>query len=172
MQEILIKTATEQDASLIADLSRQTFYDTFAPYNSAEDMDQFMREKFTHQQLVNEVGKPDSIFLLAYNNDEAVGYARLRKSTNPSELGNVPAIEIARIYAVHHAIGKGVGRSLMQHCIEVAREAGKQVIWLGVWEKNLKAIDFYARWGFEKFGEHEFLLGSDAQTDWLMKKII
>src|SRR5687767_1717742 len=130
MSDIIIKTATTQDADLIATMSRQTFYDTFAPTNSAEDMDRFMNERFTHQNLVKEVGEPDSVFLLAYSNNEAVGYARLRNAANPPELGDAPAIQIARIYATQQAIGKGVGRALMQHCIALAREAGKQVVWL------------------------------------------
>jgi ribosomal protein S18 acetylase RimI-like enzyme len=133
-------------------------------------MDKFMAEQFTYPRLMEEVGKPESIFLLAYYNNEAVGYARLRKSANPDRLGDMPAIEIARIYAVQEAIGKGVGKALMQECMAIAGKEGKQLIWLGVWEKNLKAIDFYSRWGFEKFGEHEFVLGDDVQIDWLMKK--
>jgi ribosomal protein S18 acetylase RimI-like enzyme len=46
----------------------------------------------------------------------------------------------------------------------------KDNIWLGVWEHNHQAIKFYTTWGFEKFGDHLFLLGDDPQTDWLMKK--
>lgn len=172
MNEIIVKKATIQDADLIAALSRQTFYDTFAHHNTTEDMDKFMNEQFTHQRLMEEVGAPGNEFLLAYHNTEPVGYARLRKGSNPAALGDLPAIEIARIYAVQHIIGKGVGSSLMQRCIAVAKETGSQVIWLGVWEKNQQAIDFYTRWGFEKFGDHTFMLGNDQQTDWLMKKVL
>jgi ribosomal protein S18 acetylase RimI-like enzyme len=169
---ITIKRATIQDAELIADLSRETFYETFAKDNSAEDMDKFMNEQFTREKLVEEVGQPGNIFLLAYNQTEVAGYARLRRSKNPPQFADIPTIEIARIYALGHKIGKGVGSSLIQHCIDIAREEGIQLIWLGVWEKNQRAIDFYSRWGFEKFGEHSFLLGNDAQTDWLMKKAL
>ena len=85
-------------------------------------------------------------------------------------LGNRNSIEIARIYAATNAIGKGVGKTLMQKCIEIAQEKKKDVLWLGVWEKNNRAIDFYIKWGFEKFSTHIFMLGDDPQTDWLMKK--
>jgi ribosomal protein S18 acetylase RimI-like enzyme len=81
-------------------------------------------------------------------------------------------MEIARIYAVSSSIGKGVGSQLMTECLRAARERGKQLVWLGVWEKNERAIQFYTRWGFEKFGEHVFMLGNDAQTDFLMKKLL
>lgn len=79
-------------------------------------------------------------------------------------------IEIARIYATTNSIGKGVGKALMQESIKMATEKKKQVVWLGVWEKNQRAIEFYTRWGFEKFSTHIFMLGDDPQTDWLMKK--
>jgi len=170
MNEIIIKEATTADAALIADLSRQTFYEAFAGDNTKENMDQFMNESFNRQKLIEEVGAEGSVFLLAYQHDEAVGYARMRETTNPLLTENERAIEIARIYALQKSVGKGVGKALMQQCINKAKERGAGLIWLGVWEKNHKAIAFYTKWGFEKFGDHVFMLGNDAQTDWLMKK--
>lgn len=169
---LLIRYATNDDAQLIADISHQTFYETFAAGNSKEDMDKFLNEQFTKGKLMLEVGAPENIFLLAYDNEEIAGYAKLRDSKAPLLLGNSNALEIARIYAMTHLIGKGIGRALMQACIDIAKEKGKEVIWLGVWEKNQRALDFYARWGFEKFDETGFLLGNDLQTDWLMKKVV
>lgn len=172
MNDISIKEAITADAGLIADLSRKTFYDAFAADNTQEDMDQFMNEQFTREKLMAEVGAAGNVFLLAYAGDEVVGYVRLRETTNPLLIANGPAIEIARIYAMQHSIGKGVGSALMQRSIEIARQKNAHIIWLGVWEKNQKAISFYTKWGFEKFSEHVFMLGNDAQTDWLMKKAL
>ena len=165
-----IKMATNADAELIADMSRKTFYETFVSQNTKENMDKFMNESFTKEALMEEVGEPGNIFLLAYDEKEPAGYVRMRENNNPPELGNRNSIEIARIYAATNAIGKGVGKTLMQKCIELAREKKKEVLWLGVWEKNNRAIDFYIKWGFEKFSTHIFMLGDDPQTDWLMKK--
>ena len=167
---ITIRMATKEDGELIADMSRQTFYDTFAPYNSKQDMDKFMNEQFTRDMLIQEVGAPGNIFLLAYEGENPVGYARVRENNNPPSLGSSNAIEIARIYAVSSSIGKGIGKLLMQRCIDIAKEKETEFVWLGVWEKNQRAIDFYIKWGFEKFADHDFILGNDAQKDWLMKK--
>jgi ribosomal protein S18 acetylase RimI-like enzyme len=169
---ISIRVATRNDAALIADLSRVTFYETFAGQNTKENMDKFMNEQFTRDKLMKEVGTDSNIFLVAEVNGETVGYARLRESPEPKELKEKPAIELARIYSVQSRIGKGVGSALMEKCIEVAIQQNKKTIWLGVWEKNEHAISFYERWGFEKFSEHEFILGDDVQTDWLMKKAL
>ena len=94
----------------------------------------------------------------------------MRDGEKHSEFNGFTSIEIARIYALKKSIGKGVGRELMQKCISIAREMNRDIIWLGVWEKNERAIQFYRKWGFEKFAEHEFILGNDVQTDWLMYK--
>ena len=170
MSTITIRLATPADAALVADLSRQTFYDAFAADNTPEDIEKFMNEQFTREKLMAEVTDPASIFLLAMMGDEVAGYARIREAPNPPELGDAAAIEIARIYAVTTTIGKGVGSALMQHCLTIAQEKQKKVVWLGVWEHNRRAIDFYTKWGFRKFGDHVFVVGNDPQTDWLMKK--
>lgn len=165
-----IREATATDAALIADLSRQTFYDTFAPHNTAADMRKFLDEQFTHGRLMLEVGRTGNTFLLAYCGNEVAGYAKLRETHTPAALAGTPALEIARLYACKPFIGKGAGSLLMQHTLTLARQKEKTVVWLCVWEKNQRAIDFYTRWGFEKFGDIDFVLGNDVQNDWMMKK--
>ncbi len=169
---LTVRYATNRDAGLIADISRQTFYETFAVDNRKEDMDKFLSEQFTKGKLMMEVGSPENIFLLAHNGDEVAGYAKLRDAKQPEKLNNLKAIEIARIYAMTNMIRKGVGNLLMQTSISIAKEKGKEIIWLGVWEKNIRAIEFYRKCGFEKFDVSDFLLGDDVQCDWLMKKTL
>ncbi len=167
---VVIKEATPADAALIAEISRQTFYDTFAPQNSKEDMEKFLAEQFTTEALIKEVGAENNTFLLAYLEGAVAGYVRLHSGDAPQSLATKNAIEIARLYAVSGMIGKGVGKALMQASINEAIEKEKEIIWLGVWEKNVRAISFYQQWGFQKFDEHDFILGTDKQRDWLMKK--
>jgi diamine N-acetyltransferase len=170
--KIDICLAGTEDAGLIADLSRQTFYDTFASQNTPADMDKFMNEQFTKEALMIEVGNEENIFLLASVDNEIAGYVKLRDGKTRPEFENISSIEIARIYAVSKKIGKGIGSAMMQECIAIAKKKNKEVIWLGVWKENKMAIDFYKRWGFEIFGEQDFLLGNDWQKDWLMKRIV
>jgi ribosomal protein S18 acetylase RimI-like enzyme len=167
-----LRYATKDDAALLADISQQTFYDTFAADNTAEDMTKFLNEQFTKGRLMLEVGAPENIFLLAYYGDDVAGYLKLREGKKLAALNGMASLEIARIYVIKDFIGKGVGKLLMQAALDIAKEQGKEVIWLGVWEHNQRAIAFYTSWGFEKFGEVDFLLGNDLQRDWLMKKNI
>jgi hypothetical protein len=103
-----IRLAGAVDASLIADMSRRTFHDSFAEQNTPEDIAQYMDTQFTREQLMAEVGQPGNNFLLAYVDDQPVGYARLREHDPPPEMGDGAALEIVRIYAEKDAIGKGV----------------------------------------------------------------
>lgn len=169
MSLVTVRYATPADAELIADMSRTSFHEAFASDNTKEDMDIFLNEQFTKEALMKEVELNDGIFMLAYIDEEPIGYARLRLKNN---LAHEQAVEIARIYALDKAIGKGVGKALMLECIHKAKELQMKYIWLGVWEKNQRAISFYQHWGFEQFGHHQFLLGTDLQTDLLMKKLL
>ena len=171
-EKIIIRVANKNDAEVIADISRETFYDSFASYNTEENMNKFMNRQFTKEKLMAEVDTPGNIFLMAYINNELAGYVRMTENDNPKELGNADAMEIVRIYSVQKKIGKGVGKALMQYCIDIAKQKEKKLIWLGVWEHNKRAIAFYTKWGFEKFSEHIFLLGDEQQTDWMMKKML
>lgn len=167
------RIATAADAGLIADLSRRTFHDAFAAHNSPQNMHKFMTEQFTREGLMEEALAAPSMFIIAEIMREPAGYARLRETSGPpAGLDGLPSIEIARIYALQSVLGKGVGHALMAKCIAIAGELGRKVVWLGVWEHNQRAIAFYRRWGFEKFGEHDFLLGDDLQKDWLMRKML
>lgn len=167
-----VRLATKQDAKLIADISQLTFKETFGAANTERDMEIFLTEQFTKGKLMMEVGAGNNIFMLAYLGDKIAGYLKLRTGFEPPLLRRQKAMEIARLYAMPDMIGKGVGALLMRQAIETAKQQGYKRLWLGVWEKNQRAIDFYTRWGFHKFGETDFLLGTDVQLDWLMQKPI
>jgi diamine N-acetyltransferase len=170
IETVFVREAGVKDAGLIADISRQTFHESFASENTKANMDKFMNEQFTREKLMAETKDPGNIFLLAFTDKDPVGYCKMRDWNGPNEQGDHTALEIARIYVVQKKIRCGIGKLLMQNCIEIGKEKGKQVIWLGVWERNVKAIEFYTKWGFQKFSEHIYMLGDEPQTDWLMKK--
>ncbi len=161
---------TADDAELVALFSRKTFYDSFAADNTEENMNLFMNEVFTTDRLKAQVGAPGNYFILAFVQHELAGYTRVVEAAAPKELAKTATIELARIYTDKAFIGKGIGAALMENCIALSRQLNKKVLWLGVWEHNARAIRFYEKWGFEKFGTHIFRLGNDPQTDWLMKK--
>ena len=171
MAEITIRKATIADAALIADMSRESFAATFAAGNKPEDIEIFLDQQFTKAALMAEVGTPGNTFLIAFSGDEPAGYVRLRKAVCKTWPAENP-LEIARLYAMPEMVGKGVGKFMMTYCIDFASANGHDLLWLGVWEHNARAIHFYQSFGFEKVATQDFLLGNDLQTDWVMKREI
>lgn len=102
--------------------------------------------------------------------EKILGFLKLNFGNAQTEQKCENSLEIQRIYVLKTAKGRGIGSSFMSLAQEIALEKKFSCIWLGVWEHNEKAKEFYAKKGFYKFGEHIFTLGSDQQTDFLMKK--
>jgi ribosomal protein S18 acetylase RimI-like enzyme len=163
-----IRRAKAEDAVLIADLSRETFYESFQAFNTPGNMEKFMNEQFSREKLIGEFYDPKNTFLLACQEERVLGYTKLRVSDEESDRPSPDSLEIVRIYAVSDSIGKGIGSLLIKEAIEFAKMKKFSTIWLGVWEHNARAIAFYERWGFRRFGEHVFMLGDDPQTDFLL----
>jgi ribosomal protein S18 acetylase RimI-like enzyme len=166
---ITVREAGIEDADLISRLATETFYETYSWYNTKENMEAYTRMHFNPDQTHKELSQTENCFLLAEDSERAIGYAKLRNVETPTELQGKKHIEIERIYVVRSYQDKKVGYAIIKKCIEKAQQKDLDVIWLGVWERNEKAIAFYERVGFRKFGMHNFQLGDDTQIDYLLK---
>lgn len=171
-ESVDIRIATPADAEALAALAERTFRDTFAADNAAGDMEAYVGESFSPDRVRAELADGANTFLLAFvgGGDLPAGYAKLRTGTaEPCVTGPAP-VELQRIYVDRIAVGRGVGAALMRASLEEAREAGHRTLWLGVWERNVRAIAFYEQWGYATVGEHVFRLGSNDQRDLIMER--
>jgi ribosomal protein S18 acetylase RimI-like enzyme len=153
-------------------ISINTFSETFAATNTPEDLQQYLDTAFATERLTSELENPESMFYLAWVEGQVAGYLKLNVGQAQTELQEPGGLEVERIYVLNNFQGKGVGQQLFATALAVAKERYAQYIWLGVWEHNVKAIRFYEQLGFVPFDQHVFVLGSDAQTDILMKKML
>lgn len=170
MNTISIIPITSSDVLALQKISKQTFIEAFTDANTPEDMELFLAKHFESQKLLRELEEKDSLFYFAQTAEgQPVGYLKLNIGQAQSEFQTADALEIERIYVLQAFHGKKVGQILMEKSLQVAKEMGKTYIWLGVWEKNEKALAFYRKNGFEAFDTHIFVVGDDAQTDILMK---
>ncbi|WPC12015.1 GNAT family N-acetyltransferase [Riemerella anatipestifer] len=151
------------------EVSKTTFYETFAADNTPENMQKYLDESFSVKCLREELLDEFSEFYFARVNGELAGYLKLNFGASQTELKDSKAIEIERIYVLKAFQGKRVGQALYEYALQVARDRGVDYIWLGVWEQNHKAIRFYEKNGFVAFDKHLFVLGDDLQTDIMMK---
>lgn len=169
MEQIDIRQILSNDVNLRQNISRKTFIETFSDSNTKEDMDKYLLEKLSIKKLLTELEDKNSEFYFAYQDDVIIGYLKLNFGLSQTELRVNNALEIERIYVLKAYHGKNIGQHLYNKAIEVAHKKNVEYIWLGVWEKNLRAIAFYKKNGFTEFDKHIFTLGDDEQTDIMMK---
>lgn len=162
--------ATTTHVELLQQLGKETFYDTFHAHNDAQTMETYLQRAFTIDKLTAELEHAQSFFYVLFDGDEAAGYMKLNIDEAQSEPFGSETLEVERIYIRQAHKRRGFGNVLMQKAMDVAKTHDKRAIWLGVWEKNEQAIAFYEKNGFVKVGEHTFMMGDEAQTDYVMQK--
>ena len=169
-----IRLATPDDAPALATVGSAFFRDTFGAANRPEDMEAYLAHAFSESRQRAELTEPGARVLVATGSDsEIVGYVHVRLGASPPATASAPAgrsAEIARLYADRRWHGRGLGAALMKAALAAAAQWGAELLWLGVWEHNSRAIAFYAKHGFADMGEQEFLLGSDRQRDRIMAR--
>jgi ribosomal protein S18 acetylase RimI-like enzyme len=172
IRQIQIVEVVLADLPTLQEISRRTFYDSFAALNTAENMKFHLDNHFTNEKLTSEILNRDSKFFFAIHEEKAVGYLKINQGSAQTVLPNDRAIEIERIYVDQLFKGHGIGKTFISTAFALANTSRAKYLWLGVWENNEPAIRFYEKNGFEKFGTHIFRLGDDEQTDLLLKKTL
>ncbi|QHS57063.1 GNAT family N-acetyltransferase [Mucilaginibacter sp. 14171R-50] len=165
-----IKRVTIDDIEVLLTLGRKTFFDAFLHRNSREDMDAYASTAFTTSRFEEELNNPDSEFYFAVVDNAIAGYIKLNYPNAQTDLQDPNALEVERIYVLQQYQGQQIGKHLLNFAIQTATDKQFKYVWLGVWEHNTKAIEFYKSKGFTQFGSHPFVLGNDEQTDILMKR--
>lgn len=169
LSETLISPVKVDQWKALQEIGRTTFLEAFQSSNTSSDIQAYLDKSFSEQQIRSELTNPLSTFFFAILHDEIIGYLKLNVGDAQTEKMGSDFIEIERIYVLHKHQGKRIGDALMEKALSEARRFNMKHAWLGVWEQNLKAIEFYKRKGFIAFDTHVFILGSDRQTDILMK---
>ncbi len=169
IENIDIVRVTIDDIDSLQKIGRQTFSETFSSGNTEENMEKYLNEEFTSEKLTTELNDKNSEFYFAILNKNVIGYLKLNFGQSQTELKDNKALEIERIYVPKEFHGKNVGQILYEKAMQIARRINADYVWLGVWEKNPRAINFYKKNGFVEFDKHIFKLGNDEQKDIMMK---
>ncbi len=167
---IELRPARLEELEMLRKVAIETFIEAFAEFNTAENMEAFLRETYDPDTLEKEWREEGAISYLAWEENDPIGFARLRRNGEVENQLGKNTIELQRLYVHPFHQGKKIGSLLMKQAVEYSRKERYDWIWLGVWERNFKAQEFYAKWGFEKFSEHIFQMGNDPQVDWLLRK--
>jgi diamine N-acetyltransferase len=167
-----IRRATAADAAAVSEFARRTFIDTFAAQNRPEDMEMYLAATYNERKQLSELQNENVITVLSEEDGAINGFAQMRRGPSPSCVTGTSALEVVRFYVDRPWHGRGIAQELMRTIEETARALNAETIWLGVWERNDRAIAFYRKLGFATVGSQPFILGTDVQTDHVMMKTI
>ena len=170
MENFKIKKVSINDIIQLQEIGRKTFFETFSESNTEENMTQYLEEGFSVEKLSEELNEANSEFYFAVIDKVVVGYLKINLGQSQTEMQDNEGLEIERIYVLKEYHGKKAGQFLYEHAIQIAETNKVNFVWLGVWEENHRAISFYKKNGFVEFDKHIFVLGTDEQTDIMMKK--
>ena len=166
---IEITKVKQEEIYSLQTIARETFYETFSDSNTEENMKVYLENGFSIGKIEAELLNKNSLFYFAKIDGDVIGYLKVNFGASQTELQDSKALEIERIYVLKQFHGKAIGQMLYDKAITIAESLHATYVWLGVWEENKRAINFYAKNGFVAFDKHIFKLGDDEQTDIMMK---
>jgi ribosomal protein S18 acetylase RimI-like enzyme len=173
MSNITLKKISITDVAQLQKIGMTTFSETFREFNTPENLNKYLAESFSIEKLSSEINNTSSEFYLALDDTKddtnAIGYLKVNFGESQTELKDSKSFEIERIYVLKEYQGKDVGQLLYQKALAIAKQNNVEYLWLGVWENNVRAINFYKKNGFVTFDTHIFKLGDEQQTDFMMK---
>ena len=176
------KKAQLSDVYQLAQIACTTFSETYAKQNDIHSFYDYVEKAFSIEQLEKELNTEGVVFYFFENEGDTIGYFKLNNNLSPasadrpqfdfdfSPFAETPMSELERIYLKAEYHGKGLAATMMDFIESIAQQHGCEYLWLGVWTLNPKAIRYYEKCGFSRFGTHIFQIGDDAQKDWLMWK--
>ncbi|MGM9483545.1 GNAT family N-acetyltransferase [Roseateles sp. NT4] len=160
-----IRFATPEDAAGLAAFGAQAFTDTYRDISEAQEIADYVAEHFQPEVMVAVIQDRDCAVLLAWLDDQLAGYAIVKNEAPPACVTGPAPLKLWRIYLGEGFIGRGLGAALMQAVHAEARRRGARTLWLGVYDRNVRAVAFYERFGFAKVGGQEFLFGGQIYID-------
>jgi ribosomal protein S18 acetylase RimI-like enzyme len=160
-----IRRATVDDAPVLAELALRTFMDAFGANSDPHDLALHTARSYGVPQQSAELAHPGVTTLLVEVDGRAAAYAQIRRITPPSCVADADAVEISRFYVDQGWHGRGVAQRLMDAALTRVREMGARTVWLMVYEKNHRALAFYAKAGFREVGRHGYLFGNALEMD-------
>ena len=166
--DVPIRRAMPDDATALAAFGSRLFAETFGAANRPDDIARYLAATYGPAHQTRELADPSLTYLVAEADGTMAGFVLLRSGATPASVVSPRPLEILRFYVDRPFQGAGVSRALMAECVAEARRRGATALWLGVWERNARAIRFYEKSGFRDVGSQDFMLGSDRQIDLVM----
>lgn len=172
MNRILRVGQTAKEIAALKAFAERTFRDAWQAMNEEADFELYCREAFSMEKFEEEFAVDEAEFYQVEQAGQIIAYLKLNLHTPPGNWAEGAALQIERIYVLQNIQSKGLGQQLLHFSEQRAKETGAEWVWLSVWKVAPRSIAFYEKNGYTIFGEEVFMIGSDPQMDWLMRKKI
>ena len=163
-----IRRASEQDAQALAAFAEKTFRETYSRFNTPENMQSHCEKSFSGALQRAEIQDAGRESWLMESDGALAAFAQLTLNSPCPSKPDMRAIEILRFYVDSSHHGKGLAYDMMKQLVERSAALGADVLWLGVWQENPRAVAFYKKCGFAQIAEKTFKLGTEVQRDFVM----
>ena len=161
---ILLRKAKEQDIEAIQNIANSTWYNTYADYLSAEQIEYMLDKMYDKGVLLYQL-QEGQIFLIAEEAQRDVGFAGFSVSDRESN-----CYKLHKLYVLPEMHGRGVGKLLLNEVVSQVRNLGGKSLELNV-NRNNKAADFYKAAGFEIKKSVDLDIGEGFfMNDYLMER--
>jgi putative acetyltransferase len=138
MDNISIRLIEKRDNAAIAGIIRTSLKE----FNANKPGTVYFEESTDHLFELFQNG--NGIYYVATANGQVVGGAGIY----PTAGLDADTCELVKIYLSPAARGKGLGKLLLQQCLEVAKETGYKKVYLETMPELIVAIPLYKKFGF------------------------
>jgi len=167
---IAYRDAVAADGPALRELFAESFIETFGHLYRPTDLQKFLEGNSPEKWAAN-LSDPEIAIRVAEDSDEILGFVELAPKKLPYDT-QAPALELRRLYLKHSAHGRGIADELMRWALREAAARGAQELILSVFVDNHRARRFYERYGFEVVGKYDFMVGSHADEDLILRHVI
>jgi ribosomal protein S18 acetylase RimI-like enzyme len=156
---IFITKADISDAAAIASLGKITFTETFGDLFTKQELEDYLVKTFNFEKILNSLKKQNNKYWIAFNDDNPVGYAKIKLYSNIVGMGNIEQIQLQKIYILKAYLNIKIGSALLKEIMASKELKTGSLVWLVVLSTNERAIRFYEKSGFTKFKKHYHQIG-------------
>lgn len=165
-----IRRAVVADAATVADIAARTFVETFGDLYPPEDLAFFLKDSYSVEKQAVILSHPDYAIFLLERDGIVVGHAAAGPCGLPHPQVAAGDGELKRLYVLREAQNGGWGARLFDTVLAWLEREGPRTLWIGVWSENFGAQRFYGRYGFEKAGEYEFIVGGTRDHEFILRR--
>jgi ribosomal protein S18 acetylase RimI-like enzyme len=150
---IILRKAGSTDLALLYELCRISYAENYADHWNEGGLDWYLDKVYGWEGLKRDLVNPNINYFIAFVNDEPAGFIKIQLNSNLPGYPSTNSMEVEKIYFRRQFKGKGIGKKLMALAIQEAKNGDKEIIWLGVIDTNINAIEFYKKAGFEIYDQ-------------------